>query len=63
MIKDMKIQQVIARCDRLIARCDQLIAKNEAKARQLEAWLNLYEACPELAIRNRHMGIVKHQEQ
>ena len=57
------IHLLIARCDSLIAREEARLEREEARVRQFEAWLNLFKVCPELARRNRHMGIVKHQEQ
>lgn len=58
MIEQMRIQQMIARCDQLIAKNETRLKEHEAKARQFEAWLNLYEVCPIVAKKNPHMGII-----
>lgn len=51
-------QRALAHIDTMIIKCETRIREAENKSIQLEAWLNLYEVNPRLALRNRHLGII-----
>lgn len=47
-----------------IKKTDDRIKEAETRSIQFEAWVNLFKISPELALKNRHMGIIRmHQEQ
>lgn len=51
-------QRALAHLDTMIVKAENRTREAENRSMQLEAWLNLYEVNPRLALRNRHLGII-----
>lgn len=63
---DKKIADAEARSTRISKKIDDYVIRHfgiDKQIANLDSWLNLYEVSPHLAMRNPHLGIVKHQEQ
>lgn len=45
--------------DNQIMQANERIKRSEKKAKHFEAWLNLYELNPRLALKYQHFGIIK----
>lgn len=59
MTQQTTLSKELARIDQRIADMNERRQRAEARIRQVEVWLNLYEVSPELAKRNPHLGIYK----